>query len=115
MFWDFYTRNFDGAVKPIPVLQVINLLCGITGLAFEWPVAFVAGSTLHRSIEFRIAMFSTFAMAAVLLYQATNSALYYLIGIGVYFWAYTEGEVSSIRPRKIREGSCADDDYAGDL
>ena len=28
------------------------------------------------------------------MYQATNPALYYLIGCGVYFWAYAEGEVS---------------------
>lgn len=33
------------------------------------------------------------SLAAVLLYQGTNAALYYLIGIGVYFWAFSEGEV----------------------
>ncbi|KAG9716461.1 hypothetical protein KCU59_g19375, partial [Aureobasidium melanogenum] len=31
------------------------------------------------------------SLAAVLLYQGTNPALYYLIGCGVYFWAYTDG------------------------
>ena len=34
-------------------------------------------------------------LSAVLLYQATNAALYYIIGVGVYFWAFSEGEVSS--------------------
>jgi hypothetical protein len=29
-----------------------------------------------------------------MLYQTTNAALYYLIGCGIYFWAYSEGEVS---------------------
>jgi hypothetical protein len=33
-------------------------------------------------------------LSAVLLYQTTNAALYYVIGCGVYFWAYSEGEVS---------------------
>ena len=33
------------------------------------------------------------ALAAALLYQATNPALYYTIALGVYFWAYSEGEV----------------------
>jgi len=32
-------------------------------------------------------------LSAVLLYQTTNAAVYYLIGCGVYFWAYSEGEV----------------------
>jgi len=31
-------------------------------------------------------------LAAALLYQATNAAIYYLIGMAVYFWAYSEGE-----------------------
>lgn len=34
------------------------------------------------------------SLSSMLLYQATNPALYYLIGLGAYFWAYTEGEVS---------------------
>ena len=33
-------------------------------------------------------------LSAVLLYQATNAALYYLIATVVYFVAYSEGEVS---------------------
>lgn len=36
------------------------------------------------------------ALAAALLYQATNPAIYYTIGMVVYFWAYSEGEVCSI-------------------
>jgi len=35
-------------------------------------------------------------LSAVLLYQTTNAAVYYLIGCGVYFWAYSEGEVCSL-------------------
>lgn len=34
------------------------------------------------------------ALAAALLYQATNPAIYYTIGLVVYFWGYSEGEVS---------------------
>lgn len=34
------------------------------------------------------------ALSSVLMYQSTNAGLYYLIGMGVYGWAYTEGEVS---------------------
>lgn len=35
------------------------------------------------------------SLSSLLLYQATNPALYYFIAVGVYFWAYSEGEVSN--------------------
>lgn len=33
------------------------------------------------------------ALACLLMYQSTNPGLYYLVGMGVYFWAFSEGEV----------------------
>ena len=93
VFWDFATKNLDGAVKPIPVLQVLNLLFGIMGLLWEWPLSFIAKTPIHRSIEARLAFYPLSALMAILLYQATNPAIYYLVGVGVYFWAYSEGEV----------------------
>lgn len=33
------------------------------------------------------------ALAAALLYQGSNAAIYYVVGMIVYFWAYSEGEV----------------------
>lgn len=93
IFWDFATKNLDGAVKPIPALQVLNLLCGVVGLAWEWPLRFIAGTPVHRSIEARLAFYPLSALMAVLLYQGTNPAIYYLVGVGVYFWAFSEGEV----------------------
>lgn len=46
------------------------------------------------------------SLVAVLLYQGTNPALYYFIGIVAYFWAYSEGEVSGHRdiPQNQRLG-----------
>lgn len=32
------------------------------------------------------------------MYQSTNAALYYLIGEAMYFWAFSEGEVSNVCP-----------------
>mgnify|MGYP006949417090 CR=1 FL=1 len=94
IFWDFLTTTLDGGVKPIPVLQIINLLLGLFMLALEWPLAFIAGSALHRSLEVRLAILPLTALTSVLLYQATNPAIYYMIGMVVYFVAYSEGEVS---------------------
>lgn len=62
-------------------------------LAWEWPLGFLAGTAIHRSIEARLVALPMTALVAALMYQATNPAIYYTIGMGVYFWAYSEGEV----------------------
>ncbi|KAG9549765.1 hypothetical protein KCU86_g18831, partial [Aureobasidium melanogenum] len=92
-FFDFLTKNFDPAVKPVPILQTINLIFAFINLAWEWPLEFLAGTAIHRSLELRILLLPLSSLAAVLLYQGTNPALYYLIGCGVYFWAYTDGDL----------------------
>jgi hypothetical protein len=94
IFWDFLTKNLDGAVKPFPVLQIINLLFGIFITLWEWPLGLIAETMIHRSIEARLVVYPLAALSAALLYQGTNPAIYYAIGMGVYFWAYSEGEVS---------------------
>lgn len=93
IFWDFLTKNLDGAVKPVPALQIINLIMGLIGLAWEWPVGFLAGTGLHRSIEARLIIYPLSALNALLIYQGTNAGLYYIVGMIAYFWAYSEGEV----------------------
>jgi hypothetical protein len=93
VFWDFVSRNLDAAVAPVPVLQILNLIMGLIGIAWEWPLRPFAGSGPHRSIEVRLIVYPLSALLAALLYQGTDPAIYYLIGIGVYFWAYSEGEV----------------------
>jgi hypothetical protein len=93
-FWDFLTKNFDGAVKPIPILQIINLILGLLVLALEWPLRSLAGTTVQQSIMTRLFALPYTALAATLIYQATDPALYYMIGMGVYFWAYCSGEAS---------------------
>ncbi len=53
------------------------------------------------------------SLAAVMMYQATNPALYYLIGCAAYFWAYCEGEVSVYREALGMWMRCADGDGIG--
>ncbi|OLN82032.1 hypothetical protein CCHL11_08650 [Colletotrichum chlorophyti] len=98
IFWDFLTKTLDPAVKPIPVLQIINLLMSLFMVALEWPLVFFAGSALHRSLEFRLIILPLTTLAAALLYQGTNAALYYLVALVVYFWAYSEGEIICAKP-----------------
>lgn len=96
IFWDFLTRTLDAAVRPIPILQIINLFFGMFILGLEWPLPFLAGSSLHRSLEFRLVLLPLTILTSILMYQSTNPALYYFISMGVYFWAYSEGEVSIV-------------------
>jgi len=105
IFWDFLTHNLDGAVKPIPVLQIINLIFGLINLAWEWPLKFIGGTALHRSLEARLVFLPLCALAAALMYQATNPAIYYTIAMAVYFWAYSEGEIIVAEPWQLPKRS----------
>ncbi|KAL0264548.1 hypothetical protein SLS55_000498 [Diplodia seriata] len=98
IFWDFLTKNLDGAVKPVPALQIINLILGLIGVCYEWPLSFIAGSGFHRSIPMRLIIYPLSALTSLLLYQGTNAGLYYIIGMIVYFWAYSEGEIVCEKP-----------------
>ena len=94
ILWDWLTHSLDVLVKPAPILQIINLVFGLFLVAWEWPAPFLAGSAIHRSIEARLVFLPLSALAAALTYQGTNAAIYDLIGMAVYFWAYSEAEVS---------------------
>ena len=98
IFWDFLTKTLDGAVKPVPALQTINLIMGIMMLAWDWPLPLIAGTSIHRSLEARLAVLPLVALASVLLYQATNAGIYYMVAMVVYFWAYSEGELVCAKP-----------------
>ncbi|KAI2640434.1 hypothetical protein GGS26DRAFT_159389 [Hypomontagnella submonticulosa] len=98
VFFDFLTKTLDPAVKPIPALQIINLIFGIFIFAWEWPLGLIAGSSIHRSLEARLASFPLASLAAILLYQGTNPAIYYIVAMAVYFWAYSEGEIICAKP-----------------
>jgi hypothetical protein len=96
ILWDFATKSLDKAVKPVPILQLLNLAMGLAILAWEWPLDFIAGSRLHRSIVVRLVTMPPAALAAALIYQGANASIYYIIAFLVYLYAYMEGEVCSV-------------------
>ncbi|MCJ1234951.1 hypothetical protein MMC14_002915 [Varicellaria rhodocarpa] len=108
IFWDHFTHGLDGAVKPVPILQIINMILGIFTFAFEYPVGILTNNSLHRSIVARMVWIPFTATAAVLLYQGPDACGWYLIGLGAYGWAYMEGEsicpVPWTLPRKPTTG-----------
>jgi hypothetical protein len=94
IFFDTITKALDPVVKPFPALQVFNILFGLLGLAWEYPLPLLIPNTaFHRSIAARLAVYPISVFVAILLYQGTNAAIYYLVGIAIYFWAYSEGEI----------------------
>lgn len=98
IFWDFLTKSLDAGVKPFPILQIVNVSVAVIMLAWEWPLGFIAGSSLHRSIAARLVILPLAALTAFLIYQGTNAGLYYTIGMMAYFWAYSEGEIVCDQP-----------------
>ncbi|KAH9909407.1 hypothetical protein F4778DRAFT_229696 [Xylariomycetidae sp. FL2044] len=98
IFFDFLTKTLDGGVKPIPILQIINLLMGLFMLAWDYPLGLLAGSSIHRSLEARLAVLPLAALSSILIYQGTNAAIYYMTAMVVYFWAYSEGEIVCAKP-----------------
>ncbi len=87
----------------MPILQIINLIFGLLLFAWEWPLGLIAGTGFHRSLELRLVVLPLSALSAALLYQGTNPAIYTVVGMVVYFWAYSEGEV-------CRTSICREDD-----
>jgi hypothetical protein len=97
------SRSLDSAVKPVPALQILNVAMGILGCCWEYPLPFLVPNTaFHRSIAARLALYPLSVLSAALLYQGTNAAIYYLVGIAIYFWAYSDGEVVCM-PWKLPE------------
>lgn len=94
IFWDFLTHDLDRAVYPVPALQIVNLILALLIIAWEWPLSIVAGTEMHRSIKARFWILGSTSLATTFIYQATNPAIYYSIGLGVYLWAYVKEEVS---------------------
>ncbi|KAK7927846.1 hypothetical protein PG985_004844 [Apiospora marii] len=74
VFWGFLTTALDGSVVPVLILQIANLLCALAMLALEWPAPALT------------------ALLTILLYQATNAALCYLLRMGLYAWGYSSWE-----------------------
>lgn len=95
ILFDFRTQNFDVLVKPFPFLQILNMGFGFFMFAWDYPVYLLAGSSLHRSIVARLVFLPVVILASVFMYQGTNPAIYYTIGLVVYFIAFSEGEVWS--------------------
>lgn len=93
ILWDFSSHTLDVLVKPVPILQILNIIFGLCLIAWEYPAPFLAGSSIHRSIEARLAFLPLAALVAALMYESTNAAIYHVIAMGVYILAYGEAEV----------------------
>jgi len=93
IFWDMWTKGMNGAVKPFPILQILNVIVGLLVLCWEYPLPYLIPNTaLHRSIPARLFTYPIPILLAALLSPATDSVIYYIIGMVLYYWGYREGE-----------------------
>jgi len=110
--WSPYTTLLDALVKPIPYLSVVNMLLALVVLALEWPLLWVlrgGGRTLHASFEARLlGVLPLAGVAAALDYWTVDVAVGYVLGMGVYAWAWCRGEVGFLRSSFVGERGCAD-------
>ena len=54
---------------------------------------------MHASIEGRLlGFYPVAALLASLMYQGTDPAGFYIIGMAVWFWGFAEGEVVTEKP-----------------
>lgn len=106
-FWDFTAgiiRN-PGGVQPAssispfitvivkaPVLPIFSMLIGFALVALEFPAPFMKGTSIYRSIVFRIIALLIQAFLAILWYQGTNGAIWSLIAAICYTRAQMLGE-----------------------
>lgn len=97
LFYDFATLNLNALVKPIPYLQIVDVVLALFILAFEWPLKILVKwpvmQKVHASIELRLLLYPAAALLIALLYQGSDPGLYFLIATGLWFWAYIDGEV----------------------
>jgi hypothetical protein len=106
-FWDFVggtLRDPGGLQAPpreaffitvivkAPVIQIISILLAGSIIALEFPIPYLRGTKLHRTIALRIPLLLVQAFFAVLFYQGTNGAIWSLIAAGCYSRAVMLGE-----------------------
>jgi hypothetical protein len=91
-FFDFVTSEMDILVSPVPFLQVINLFLAVLVLLWEWPVQIIASSSIQQSLLCRLVFLPLVSVISCLIYQGGDVAIYYIISVIVYWWAYANGE-----------------------
>lgn len=106
-FWDFVggTLRDPGGLQPspkvsgfikvivtVPVIQALTMAVALFLIALDFPFPPLKTTRIYRSFAFRIVLLILQAFMAVLIYQATNGALWSLIAAGCYTRAQMLGE-----------------------
>lgn len=106
-FWDFIggTMRDPGGLQPspgaavfitlivkMPVIPIFAMLMGFVLLAIEFPLPFIKGTAVHRSIVLRMVLLFFQAFFTILFYQGTNAGIYSLVALGCYTRATLLGE-----------------------
>ena len=95
IFCTFWTDKLNRLVAPFPILQSINLVCGVIIIVCESGIL-SDDSLITRSILLRTQLYAAFSVFAFINYQTTDVSVLLIIGIAILVWAYIDGE--GVRP-----------------
>lgn len=82
----------DILVKPVPILQLINILFGLFILSWAWPLPITQLVKLFEKVLYRVFTVSFAIILCFSLYGNGDAVLYYIISIILYLWAYVQRE-----------------------
>ncbi|GJE92277.1 hypothetical protein PsYK624_084310 [Phanerochaete sordida] len=106
-FWDFVggILRAPGGLQPAnnvmifidiivkaPIVQLLSMILGFAILALEYPLPYLKGTSVHRSLVVRVVALLLQAFLAILYYQGTNGAIWSLVAVIGYTRAIVLGE-----------------------
>lgn len=98
VFFDVWAVRLDGLVKPIPYLQMCNLLLSGLILFLQCPQ-----NPARKRLLVCLHLLPLASISALLLHQATNAGLYYIIAIVMYIWAHLDSRHVTARGMERQE------------
>jgi hypothetical protein len=90
-------RYSHSAVSPVPIVQIVNTVVGLLGVANEISKPLNRFLSRHRlrflqNIPFRCVIYIMALAPAVIQFQTSQATPYMIIGSCMYTWGYLEGE-----------------------
>jgi len=96
---------FIMAIIEAPIVQVISIVLAGFIIALEFPLPFLKGTKVHRTIALRVPLLLVQAFFAVLFYQGTNGAIWSFIAAACYTRSVMLGEeMKEVKENKSRHG-----------
>lgn len=96
---------FIMAIIKAPVIQLISIVLAGFIITLEFPLPYLKGTKIHRTIALRVPLLLVQAFLAVLFYQGTNGAIWSFIAAACYTRSVMLGEeMEEVKEKKSLHG-----------